>query len=214
MGALLPRRLDEYVGRHATPEDPVLSALAEETRASTDQPQMMVGNTEGILLRAFVRAIGARRVLEVGTFTGYSALSMAMGLPEDGRVVTCDTSEAYTAIARRFWERSPHGEKITLHLGPALETLSSLAGPFDLAFIDADKTNYVRYWEAILPLLRPRGLVVADNVLWSGRVIEPAPGHDEDTAALAAFNEHVRRDDRVEHVMLGVRDGVTIAVKL
>jgi len=214
MLSFLPEHLDSYVGAQATREDELLAELASVTRNETDLPQMMVGNIEGTLLRVLVRATQARCVLEVGTFTGYSALAMAAGLPDDAQLITCDVSEEYTVIARRFWERSAHGHKIFLRLGPALETIASLDAPIDMAFIDADKQNYVSYWDSIVPIVRTDGLIVADNVLWSGRVIDDPASQDEDTAALAAFNEHVRRDSRVEHVMLAIRDGITVAVKL
>ncbi len=210
----LPETLERYVAASTTPPDALLEELAEETRRCTEMPQMMVGPVEGALLRVLVRLTGARRVLEVGTFTGYSALCMAMALPEDGEIVTCDIDPEATAIARRFWARSPAGSRIRLCLGPALETIASIEGPIDMAFIDADKPAYIDYWEAIVPRLRIGGLVVADNVLWDGRVADDPSTHDEDTAALAAFNEHVRRDPRVEHVMLAVRDGITLAVRV
>ncbi len=210
----LPEILERYVAEHTTAPDALLDELATETRRSTEMPQMMVGPVEGALLRLLVRITGARRVLEVGTFTGYSALCMAMALPEGGEIVTCDIDPEATAIARRFWERSGVGSRIRLRLGPAIDTIRSLEGPIDMAFIDADKPGYIDYWEAILPRLRRGGLVVADNVLWDGRVADDASTHDEDTAALAAFNEHVRDDARVEHVMLAVRDGITLAVKV
>jgi caffeoyl-CoA O-methyltransferase len=171
---------------------------------------MMVGYCEGLLLKLLVRLMNARRVLEIGTFTGYSALCLAEGLPEDGRLVTCDVDAAATTIARRYWARSPHGAKITLELRPALETIATLQGPIDLVFIDADKPGYVRYWEACLPLLRTGGVVAADNTLWSGKVLAPS---GQDDLAIAAFNDHVARDPRVEKVVLPVRDGVTVAVK-
>jgi caffeoyl-CoA O-methyltransferase len=157
-----------------------------------------------------VRLANARRVLEIGTFTGYSSLSIAAGLPADGRVVTCDVDPDATAIARRYWARSEHGAKITLELRPALETLATLTGPFDLVFIDADKVNYQRYWDACVPLVRSGGVLLADNVLWSGNVLAP---QTQDDHAIVAFNRHVAQDDRVEQVMLTVRDGITVAVK-
>ena len=203
--------IQRYADEFSSPEPGLFAELARETRATQVDPQMMVGHGEGLLLRLLVRMSGARRVLEIGTFTGYSALAMASGLPEGGEVITCDVDPKATALARRFWDRSPHGRRITLRLGPALETIASLAGLFDLVFIDADKPNYIRYWEAVLPRVRGGGVIVADNVLWSGRVLDPK---DEDDRALAAFNGHVRKDPRVEHVMLPIRDGITIAVKI
>jgi len=207
----IPEELDSYVTAHSTPESALHQQLATETRGSTDQPQMMVGNIEGLLLRTLVRTTGARRVLEIGTFTGYSALAMAEGLPDDGTLITCDIDPVVTAIARKYWSQSPHGGKIDLRLGPALETIQGIDGPLDLVFIDADKAGYIDYWEAVLPRVRKDGLVVADNVLWSGRVVAP---DDPDARALAAFNDHVAADGRVEQVMLPVRDGITVATVL
>jgi caffeoyl-CoA O-methyltransferase len=210
MVGFVPDEIQSYADAFSSPEPEVFAALARETRARPDA-NMMVSHGEGLLLRLLVRLCGARRVLEVGTFTGYSALAMASGLPDDGEIITCDIDPEATAIARRHWSRSPHGARITLRLGPALETIASLPGSFDLAFIDADKPGYIAYWEAIVPRIRAGGVVVADNVLWSGRVLEPKDGNDR---ALAAFNAHVRGDRRVEHVMLPIRDGVTIAVRV
>lgn len=207
---IVPEHIEAYAAAHSTPEAPLFAELAAATRAQTTQPQMMVGHTQGLLLEFLVRMTGARRVLEIGTFTGYSTLSMAEGLPDDGSIVTCDIDPKATAIARSFWERSPHGRKITLTLAPALDTIASLAGPIDFVFIDADKTNYVRYWDACVPKVCAGGVLVADNVLWSGDVLDPKT---DDARALAAFNEHVLRDARVEVVMLPIRDGVTLAVK-
>ena len=203
--------IDAYANARSTPESALYRELAEETRAKATNPQMMVGNTEGLFLRALVRATGAPRVREIGTFTGYSALAMAEGLPEDGNLITCDIDPDSTAIARAFWARSPHGARIELRLGPALDTIDGLDGPFDLAFIDADKGGYIDYWEAIVPIMRKGGVIVADNVLWSGRVLDP---REPDDKALAAFNEHVAADERVEQVMLPVRDGITVATVL
>jgi caffeoyl-CoA O-methyltransferase len=207
---LVPENIEAYADAHSTPEPALFAELAATTRARTTQPQMMVGHIEGLLLKFLVRLVRAQRVLEIGTFTGYSALAMAGGLPDDGSIVTCDIDPKATAIARSFWERSPDGRKITLALAPALDTIPTLPGLFDLVFIDADKTNYVRYWEACVPKVRAGGALVADNVLWSGRVLDPK---EPDDHALVAFNQHVLRDTRVETVMLPIRDGVTIAVK-
>lgn len=206
----IPEAIEEYARLHTSPEDPLLEALARETREKARLPQMLTGHVEGAFLRMLVRLCGAKRVLEIGTYTGYSALSMAMGLPEDGQVVTCDVDPEVTAIARKYWAKSPHGEKITLKLGPALETLNTLDGPFDFVFIDADKENYVQYWDAVLPAVRPGGVVAVDNVLWSGRVLEP---REEIDYAMVAFNRHVQDDARVETVMLTVRDGILLAIK-
>jgi caffeoyl-CoA O-methyltransferase len=207
---LVPAPIEEYAQSHSEPTSPLLDALREETYARMRSPQMQVGRMEGAFLRMLVRLARARRVLEVGTFTGYSALCMAEGLPDDGELVTCDVDAEAVAVGQRHWAQSPHGRKIHARLGPALETMATLVGPFDLAFIDADKTNYTRYYEAALPLLRPGGLVVADNTLWSGRVLAPETESDR---AIVAFNAHVARDTRVEKVLLTVRDGMMLALK-
>lgn len=205
---VIPEKIEEYALAHSSAEDALLQALAEDTQAKAKMPQMQTGHVEGTFLRMLVQVSNARRVLEIGTFTGYSALSMAMGLPDEGRVITCDVDPESTAMAREYWEKSGHGAKIDLRLGPALETIESLDGPFDFVFIDADKENYVNYWEAVLPKVRPGGLIAVDNVLWSGRVLDPKGKQDH---AIVAFNGHVRDDKRVEVVMLTVRDGITLA---
>ena len=206
---IVPDELERYAELHSTPNGELFERLAAETRAQTDCPQMMVGLLEGQLLALLVRLSGARRVLELGTFTGYSSISMASALPDDGRVVTCDVDPDAAAIARRYMDESGHGHKIEIRLGPALETIASLEGPFDLVFVDADKENYVAYYEAVLPRLTPRALIAADNTLWSGRVLDP-DDESESTRAIRSFNEHVRSDSRVTSVMLTVRDGVTL----
>lgn len=210
MIALVPEELERYAAERCAPESAALRWLARETYARAALPQMQVGRLEGGFLRLLVRLSRARRVLEIGTFTGYSALAMAEGLPPGGRVTTCDVDPVATAIAAAGWSRSPHGRKIRLLLGPATSTLRSLAGPFDLAFIDADKENYWAYWQACLPRLRRGGLVAVDNVLWGGEALRPRGAAGR---AIAAFNDRVRRDRRVESVMLTVRDGVTLAWK-
>lgn len=207
MSFIVDERIEAYAEAHTTPDGELFERLAEETRAKTTAPQMMVGRIEGQFLAALVGVTGARRVLEIGTFTGYSAISMASALPADGELITCDVDPEATAIARRYMDESGHGDKIEIRLGPALETLATLEGSFDLVFIDADKPNYRMYYEASLPLLTDDGLLIADNVLWSGRVLEP--GGDESTAAIKEFNDHVIGDERVVSVMLTVRDGMT-----
>lgn len=202
-------QLDAYAADHTTPETPLLRRVANETRTSMDNAGMMVGPVEGRLLEFLVRLSGARRVLEIGTFTGYSALSMAAALPPDGVLVTCEVDPHTAAMARRHFGASPWRDRIKLRVGPALETLADLEGPFDFVFVDADKESYRDYYEAVLPLLADNGLMAVDNTLWSGRVLD---GDDDSpaTRAIVAFNDFVRDDPRVECVMLTVRDGLTL----
>ena len=170
-------------------------------------PQMVVGSLEGAFLKVMARSIGAKRVLEIGTFTGYSALCFAESLPEGGKVVTCDIDPESTAMARRFWAESSHGAKIHLKLAPALETIQSLTERYDLIFIDADKANYVNYYQRAVDLLSPQGVILIDNVLWGGDVIK-SPPPDSNTAAIQELNRLVHADHRVSAVLLPIRDGV------
>jgi caffeoyl-CoA O-methyltransferase len=209
MTLVVPDEIEAYAEAHTNAPTDLLRRLAEETRATLRSPQMLTGTVEGRLLEFLVFSTGARRVLELGTYSGYSAISMAAALPEGGRIDTCEVDEQHAAVARRYIEEAGFSDRIRIHLGPALETLSRLEGDFDLVFIDADKENYVNYYETVLPRLSARGLIAADNTLWSGRVIDESE-ESEGTLAIRAFNEHVRRDDRVVSVMLTVRDGVTL----
>jgi caffeoyl-CoA O-methyltransferase len=210
--AIIPRKIEEYCLRHSSPRGKLLAELEKYTRRHCKDAQMLIGPHEGALLAMLVRLSGARRVLEIGTFTGYSALCMAEALPKNGRLITCEINPRHAAITQSFFDRNPHGRKIELRLGPALETLAGLprATRFGFVFLDADKENYVNYYEAVLPRLRPGGLIAADNVLWSGRVLVPKTKTDR---AIVAFNQHVHRDPRVECVMLPVRDGVSLIRK-
>ena len=207
MSFLVDEQLEEYAERHSTPPDPLLAELAEETKATMASPQMLTGPVEGRFLELLVAASGARRVLEIGTFTGFASLSMARALPPDGRIDTLDIEPRHAEVAQRYFDRSPDGDKITLHLGPALETIDGLEGAFDLVFIDADKENYDAYFEAVLPRLSERGLIAIDNTLWSGRVLDPP---DETTRLIAALNDKLAADERVVAVQLTVRDGITL----
>jgi caffeoyl-CoA O-methyltransferase len=210
MIALVDEKIEAYAAAHSAEEPELLARLARETHQSMELPQMLTGRVEGSFLRLLVRMTGARRVLEVGMFTGYSALMMAEGLPDDGQLVTCEIDPKAEAMARRYFAESPHGRKIEIRMGPAVETLRKLSGPFDLAFVDADKKNYPTYYDLCLALLRPGGVLETDNVLWSGKVLEP---DDDETSAIASFNERVHHDPRVDHALLTVRDGLMIAVK-
>ena len=212
MESLLQNGIEAYARDHSLAPSALANELEAYTNAHCQDPQMLIGPLEAAVLKLLLRLSNARRVLEIGMFTGYSALSMAEALPADGRVVSCDINPETTRIARDFFARSPHGAKIEPRLGPALATLADLRGePFDLAFIDADKENYIAYYEAILPLLRAGGIIVADNVLWSGRVLNPQKDSDR---ALVAFNRHVHADARVEAAMLTVRDGLFLIRKV
>jgi|SRR5438105_3157052 len=213
MSFVVEPHIEEYAVAASTPHPlaDLFERLAAETRERTTAPQMMVGPLEGRFLELLVRLTRARRVLELGTFTGWSSIAMASGLPPDGRIVTCDIDPEAQEIARRYAEEAGVADRIDYRLGPGLETIQSLEGPLDLVFIDADKEGYLDYYEATLPLLADDGLIVADNVLWSGRVAEDDP--DERTRTIMAFNDHVRKDDRVVAVMLTVRDGMTLIRK-
>jgi caffeoyl-CoA O-methyltransferase len=205
---LVPEDIERYSMSHTTP----LPALLEELIAVTqerfgEQARMISGQLEGTLLQMLVGALKARRVLEIGTFTGFASQMMAAALPEDGDVTTCDVDPKAIEVARGFFERSPHGHKISLREGQALDTMRTLEPGFELVFIDADKENYINYYEAALPLLTEGGLIAVDNVLWSGRVLDPKNQMDR---AIVAFNEHVARDQRVTQVVLTVRDGLTL----
>jgi predicted O-methyltransferase YrrM len=173
---------------------------------------MQIGADQGALLQALVRILRAKRCIEVGTFTGYSALSVALALPEDGKIVCCDVSEEWTSIARRYWKKAGVEAKIDLRIAPALETLAKLKGKYDFAFIDADKPNYWKYYERCLELLREGGLVAVDNTLWGGSVIQRGD-RSESTVALREFNERVAQDRRVDIALVPIGDGLTLAVK-
>lgn len=209
--------LHEYLLRHGTRESAVAQELRTETRTATRWHMMQISPEQGAFMQLLVRLIGAKRTVEVGTFTGYSALVVAEALPDDGRVVACDTSEEWTALGREFWNRAGVADKIDLRLQPALQTLDALiadgeAGTFDFAFIDADKANYDAYYERCLTLLRRGGVIGIDNVLWGGRVAD-ADANDDDTRAIRALNEKVNADARVDAAMLPIGDGLTLAVK-
>jgi len=209
MSFIVEPSVEQYAEEHSTPPTDLFERLAAETRETTTAPQMMVGQLEGMLLAELVRLGRARRVLELGTFTGYSSISMALALPPGGRVITCDVNEETTTVARRYAEEAGVADRIDFRLGPALDTVAELDGPFDLVFIDADKPNYVNYYEATLPLLADEGVMIVDNTLWSGRIADPSET-DDSTEAIRALNDRVRDDPRVENVLLTVRDGMNL----
>ena len=208
MAPYIPEEVEAYAERYTTARADLFERLGEETRATQQSPQMMVGPVEGAFLSFLVTMTNAKRVLEVGTFTGWSSIAMAGALPPDGRLVTCDVNEETTAVARRYAEEAGVADRIEYRLGPALETLATLDGPFDLAFIDADKGGYVDYYEAVLPKLAPRGVIAADNTLFG------MDADGENAHAISRFNEHVLHDERVEAVLLPFREGVTLIRKV
>jgi caffeoyl-CoA O-methyltransferase len=211
---LLTPELAAYIVGHGTPPDAQQLALIDETRALGPVAGMQIAPEQGAFLTLLTRAVGARNAVEVGTFTGYSSLCIARGLPADGHLLCCDVSDEWTAIARRAWASAGVADRIELRLAPAADTLRSLPREetIDLAFIDADKPGYPVYYEEILGRLRPNGLVLVDNVLWDGRVVQP-DADDDNTRAIRAFNDMVAADDRVEAVMLPVADGLTLCRK-
>jgi caffeoyl-CoA O-methyltransferase len=206
---IVPEDIDAYAEAHTTPPPELMAELAEETKATMSSPGMLTGTVEGRLLEQLVFALRARRVLELGTYSGYSSLSMAAALPEGGHIDTCEVDEAHAEVAQRYIDRSPYADRITIHLGPALETIERLGGEWEFLFIDADKENYANYYEALLPRLAPSGLMAIDNTLWSGRVLDDADD-SEATRAIRDLNDRIAADDRVIAVQLTVRDGVTL----
>jgi caffeoyl-CoA O-methyltransferase len=210
----LTEQLYDYLVKHGHNADPVLEELARETEALGPISMMQIAPEQGSLMSVLVRAIGARSAVEIGTFTGYSSICIARGLPRDGRLLCCDVSEEWTSMARRYWAKAGVADRIELRVAPAVETLRTLPADHtvDFAFIDADKVSYRDYYEALLPRLRPNGLIVFDNVLWMGQVLDPNPSSD-DTRALQALNDFIASDRRVQAVMISVSDGLTIARK-
>ena len=208
MITLVSEDIERYAVEHTTALPDYLNELTDYTYENMSIPQMLSGPIEGTFLQTLVWATGAKHVLEVGTFTGFSSQMMAAALPDDGILVTCDIDPEAAEVAREFYAKSPHGHKIDLRLGPALDTLETLNDwVFDVVFIDADKTGYAAYYEKAVELLAPRGVIAVDNVLWSGRVLDPQTDEDR---SIAAFNELVKNDSRVNHVLLPIRDGVML----
>lgn len=211
---LLSPELSEYLVSHGTPPDAVQQALIEETATLGAVAGMQIAPEQGAFLTILTRLLGVRNAIEIGTFTGYSALCIARGLGEDGRLVCCDVSEEWTSIGRRAWATAGVAERIDLRIAPALDTLAALPADatFDLAFIDADKPNYANYYEALLPRMRANGAILVDNVLWDGNVVN-ADATDDNTRAIRAFNDRIAADMRVDVVMLPIADGLTLARK-
>jgi len=200
---IVDSRVEDYVERLTSPHDPLLAELSEETARELGSTAMLTGPVAGRFLELLVWIGAPKRVLEIGTFSGHSALAMAAALPDDGHIDACEIDPERAAFAQRYFDRSPYGSKITLHVGPAIETIERLEGEFDLVFIDADKPGYIGYYEAVLPRLSERGLIAVDNTLAGGRVVDGS-------APAAEFNEHVANDPRSLQVILSVRDGITL----
>ncbi|HSE80984.1 MAG TPA: class I SAM-dependent methyltransferase [Gaiellaceae bacterium] len=200
--------IERYAEAHTTPPSELQRRLAEETRATLRSPQMLTGLVEARLLEFLVFAIRPQRVLELGTYSGYSSLAMASVLPPGGHIDTCEAAEEHAAVARRYLDEAGVGDRVTIHLGPALETIERLEGEFDFVFVDADKVNYPAYYEALVPRLSPNGLMVLDNTLWSGAVAEP--DDSAETRMFVELNERIASDPRVVAVLLTVRDGITL----
>jgi caffeoyl-CoA O-methyltransferase len=209
MNTLVSADIEAYAQAHSIPESDLCRTLREETQRRMESPQMIVGPLEGAFLKMMTQLVQATRVLEIGMFTGYSALCFAEALPANGIVITCEVDEESAALARTYFMRSPVGKKVEIRMGPALNTMRYLKGPFDLIFIDADKTNYVNYYRRALDLLSPQGVILIDNVLWDGDVLkQPAP--DEKTAAIQELNRTVSNDPLVSAVLVTIRDGVLV----
>lgn len=206
MQSILPPDVEHYAAAYSAPAGPLLDDLERFTRESHSQAHMLSGHVAGRMLAMLSRLLAPRRILEVGTFTGYSALCLAEGLPDEGLLHTLELREADARTAQAYFDRSPYADRIRLHVGEALQILPSLAEEWDLVFLDADKTGYIDQYEAILPKLRSGGLLIADNVLFHGHVLEQ-PIRNRNAAAIDAFNRHVATDARVESVMLTIRDG-------
>jgi caffeoyl-CoA O-methyltransferase len=205
---VVPEAIERYAEEHTTPPSDLLRRLAEETRAELRSPTMLSGVVAGRLLELLVFALRPQRVLEVGTYSGYGTISMAGMLPPGGRIDTCEVDEAHAAVARRYLEEAGLADRVTIHLGPALETIERLEGAFDFVFVDADKVSYPAYYDALVPRLAENGVMAIDNTLWSGRVVE---GDDSpETRTITALNDRIASDPRVVAVVLTVRDGITL----
>lgn len=208
---LMSPQLREYITQSTTSESTLLANLRQETQTQTPFGRMLSGPVEGQLLQMLIKLSAAKSCLEVGTFTGYSALQIASALPQDGRLITCEAREHHIRIAQKYFDLSPHGHKIQVLLGDATRTLLELEGPFDFIFIDADKANYPFYYDTLLPKLRSGGLMVVDNALWGGDVVEHL---DQNSLAIHTLNQNAKQDRRVECVMLSVRDGMLLVRKI
>ncbi|WP_073094639.1 O-methyltransferase [Cyclobacterium lianum] len=212
---MISEELLAYSMQHSTAEDELLADISRQTHLKVLKPRMLSGPLQGKLLEMLVRISGAKRVLEIGTYTGYATICMARGLGDKGRIVSLDINEELETMVRNFFSRSGLAEKIDYRIGNALDLLPQIKEPFDFVFIDADKRNYVNYYDSVVGEMKPGGLILADNILWSGKVLaENRKKLDKDTAAILAFNERVRQDPRVENVVLPIRDGIMLVRKL
>lgn len=210
---ITPKEIEAYCVERSTVPSALCNELEAHTHAHVPMARMLIGRLEASLLGFLLKTVAAKRVLEIGTFTGYSALAMAEQLPADGEVITLDINPETVQLAKTFWARSAHGKKIRSVIGPAVETIKDLSGPFDLVFIDADKGNYLRYLELALPKLSPQGMVVLDNCLWSGKVLSPEKS-DQDTVAIDHINRWIEKHSGLYGTLLPVRDGMFLVRKL
>lgn len=205
--------IEEYILSHSDDEGELLAALNRDANVNLLRPRMLSGHLQGRILKMFCRMLAPKRVLEIGTYTAYATLCMAEGMAPDGRIHTIEINDEMEDFINKYLDRSPQKEKITVHFGDALEVIPKLGGEFDLVFIDADKRLYSEYYDLVFPMVRPRGLILADNTLWDGHVIEVPRSADKQTLGIMAFNDKIKRDDRVEKVILPLRDGLTMIWK-
>lgn len=205
--------IEEYICRHIDPAEPALARLDRDTHVYHLRPRMVSGHLQGRILKMICRMVQPHRVLELGTFTGYSALCFAEGMAPDGEVHTLEIDDEVEDFAREHFAQSPYGDKVKMYIGDALETIKTLTDTYDLVFIDANKRDYLRYYEAVLPLVRPGGIILADNTLWDGKVVTEPDSRDPQTVGIVEFNNFIATDDRVEKVILPLRDGLTILWK-
>lgn len=205
--------IEEYILLHSDDEGELLAALNRDANVNLLRPRMLSGHLQGRILKMFCRMLAPKRVLEIGTYTAYATLCMAEGMAPDGRIHTIEINDEMEDFINKYLDRSPHKEKITVHFGDALEVIPKLGGEFDLVFIDADKRLYSEYYDLVFPMVRPGGLILADNTLWDGHVVEVPRSADKQTLGIMAFNDKIKRDDRVEKVILPLRDGLTMIWK-
>ncbi|MBF0694291.1 MAG: O-methyltransferase [Flavobacterium sp.] len=206
----LSEQLEDYIAEHSENEPELLAELSKETHQKILQPRMLSGHFQGRVLSLLSKLIAPKRILEIGTYTGYSALCLCEGLADGGQLDTIDIKEELQDFQRKYFERSPYNDQIKQHLGSAIDIIPTLEGPFDLVFIDADKENYQNYFELVLPKMRKGGIILSDNVLWSGKILEEAKANDKSTLKLQQYNQHLKNDKRVETVLLPIRDGLSV----